>query len=340
MEAAYKKVKLLKSIYRFFRKVLSKYIEKPMLKLLYTIGMVIGIWKREGYYIVRIDGGISSQIEMYLLGLALKKTKGNDVNILYDLTWFKECGMDLNNVYVRNFDLLKLYPNLEFEEVTPLLRTIYYKCYRFETQWREYKSLPITDLPTMPLYLDGYGYQVSAQMKNQIYNIDGLMRLPQPNLVLDSRNLEVLTKIQTEKMAVAVQVRRGDMATAGFTTRPLEPQYFIKAICSSYFEGAVFYFFSDEMQWVYDEIIPCLDQSIKYYIVDINGSDKGYMDLYLCANCRHFVSSQGSFGEKAAMLGAKEGSILVMPKFRYYEGLKEMFPQLTIYTIDENCMME
>lgn len=59
------------------------------------------------------------------------------------------------------------------------------------------------------------------------------------------------------------------------------------------------------------------------------------MDLYLCANCKHIISSQGSMGIVAAMLGAKEGSILVMPEYKYFKGFREVFSQLKIILLKE-----
>ena len=59
---------------------------------------------------VNLDGGVSSQMHQYLLG-QLYAEKG--YKVCYDLTFFDQRGGDLNNQFIRNFDLLKTgYPNL------------------------------------------------------------------------------------------------------------------------------------------------------------------------------------------------------------------------------------
>ncbi len=66
--------------------------------------------------------------------------------------------------------------------------------------------------------------------------------------------------------------------------------------------SSFFYFFSDEPDWVRDELIPQLyltEGNCK--IVDINGSDKGYMDLFLIARCKHQITSKGTLGKYGAL---------------------------------------
>jgi hypothetical protein len=38
-------------------------------------------------------------------------------------------------------------------------------------------------------------------------------------------------------------------------------------------------------------------------VIDENGSDRGYVDLYLLSQCRTFISSQGGFAKFARLLG-------------------------------------
>lgn len=323
----------IKAFYRWIKKWVRNGLEKPLLYILYFCGKKLGIWPDEPYYVVRIDGGISSQIDQYVIGLALFRAKGEKTKILYDLTWYKEYGMDLNNAFVRNFDLLRMYPDLEFVEVSPFLRRIYYNCFRYDGEWRSYKSIDVSQLPSAPLYLDGYGYTVSAQQLKQIYCTDAILHLRNPEQILSGESLAVYHQIMKMEKSIAVQVRRGDMAMAGFTSHPVSPQYYIEAMRMNCFQDGFFFFFSDEMQWVRDEIIPLLGENIQFQLVDINGSDRGYMDLFLCASCKHIISSQGSMGAKAAMLGGKTGSVLIMPEFRYDKRLVEAFSYIDIRTI-------
>lgn len=63
--------------------------------------------------VVLMDGGICSQMHQYLLGNLYRK---RGFSVCYDLTFYKEWGLDINNEFVRNFDILKAFPYLEFEE--------------------------------------------------------------------------------------------------------------------------------------------------------------------------------------------------------------------------------
>lgn len=64
-----------------------------------------------------------------------------------------------------------------------------------------------------------------------------------------------------------------------------------------------FYFFSDEPDWVINELVPSLQLTIdNCKVVNINGSDKGYMDLILIARCKHQITSKGTMGKYGALL--------------------------------------
>ena len=50
------------------------------------------------------------------------------------------------------------------------------------------------------------------------------------------------------------------------------------------------------------ELLPKLSIADSAEVVDINGSDKGYMDLYLIAHCKHQVTTKGTLGKFGALL--------------------------------------
>ena len=63
--------------------------------------------------VLKMDGGVCSQMHFYLIGMLLQE-KGYDVK--FDLTWFRKNAKDCNGVFARNFDLLKMFPSLPFSE--------------------------------------------------------------------------------------------------------------------------------------------------------------------------------------------------------------------------------
>ena len=70
----------------------------------------------EPCYVVRVDGGICSQIAFIAYGHEIAKITGCPVK--YDLSWFRDCAMDFDGKQVRNWDWPKAFPEMPIEEAT------------------------------------------------------------------------------------------------------------------------------------------------------------------------------------------------------------------------------
>ena len=110
--------------------------------------------------------------------------------------------------------------------------------------------------------------------------------------------------------------------------KPASLEYFKSAV--AYMQdrdmSSFFYFFSDEPDWVRDELIPQLyltEGNCK--VVDINGSDKGYMDLFLIACCRHQITSKGTLGKYGALLEDNPEKTVVLCDDEVEYPWKELF---------------
>ena len=68
--------------------------------------------------IVRIDGGICSQINFFAYGHAIQNMLGGKAKVKYDLSWFRENGKDYFGKFVRNWDFPKAFPDLAVEEAS------------------------------------------------------------------------------------------------------------------------------------------------------------------------------------------------------------------------------
>ncbi|WP_233704025.1 hypothetical protein [Helicobacter mesocricetorum] len=102
--------------------------------------------------IIRVDGGISSQISFVALGEAFE-LRGYEVQ--YDLSWFEEQGVGFYNpsngydkVYDVSFDIPKVFPTLPLKIAQ-------------KTEARDYKKLYFVDSEDIitfapPLYVGGY----------------------------------------------------------------------------------------------------------------------------------------------------------------------------------------
>lgn len=248
--------------------------------------------------ILNLDGGVSSQMHQYLLG-QLYAEKGYQVR--YDLTFFDEWGGDLNNQFVRNFDLLKAFPYLKFKKASYTAVQLYKR--KFYVTGNN-TGVRIEDFSFLdakpPVYLGGY-YHLPADVWLPAFQ--RLYRMEEG--VLDNANARLCEEITSRPYSIGIHVRRGDLKIEMFDYgKPASLAYFEKAV--SFFKEknpeAYFYFFSDEPDWVTDELIPFLHLMENFTIVDINGSDKGYMDLFLMAHCQHQITSKGTLGKYAALL--------------------------------------
>lgn len=259
--------------------------------------------------IVLMDGGICSQMNQYLLGRIFEE-KGYEV--LYDLSFYEEWGTDMNYQFVRNFDLLKAFSYLRLKAASKLAVSVYKKKY--------FNSGNITDgiiedftymEREPPVYLGGYYHVPSAAWLSgfrSVFRVD-------PS-VLDEQNRLLYAEIGERVCPVAVHVRRGDLTVEiPSYGKPVSTQYFQSAISKLQGESKFlfFYFFSDEPDWVSNVLLPQLELTEENSkVVSINGSDKGYMDLFLIASCKHQITSQGTLGKYGALLGDNPDKLVIL----------------------------
>ena len=77
-------------------------------------------------------------------------------------------------------------------------------------------------------------------------------------------------------------------------------------------KDAKFFVFSDEPEWVRNELLPKLPAAADVTVADLNGPEHGYMDLALMAQCRNQITSQGSHGKFAAMMRDDMSGMVVL----------------------------
>lgn len=259
--------------------------------------------------ILLLDGGVCSQMYQYMLG-QLYKERG--YKVAYDLSFYDEWGLDKDNLFVRNFDLLKAFPYLKMEAASPLEISVYKQKYYYVGNNTTARIADFSFLEkTPPIYLGGY-YLLPAETYLSAFR--SIFKMS-PN-VLDKENLQICSEIDSKSCSVAVHVRRGDLKVEQYDYgTPPTMEYFKNAIVyfKGKFEAPFFYFFSDEPDWIVDDLVPYLQMSSgEYRVVNANGSDKGYMDLYLMAHCKHQIASKGTLGKYGALLEDNPEKIVVL----------------------------
>lgn len=252
--------------------------------------------------IVRFDGGICSQIAFWALAHHLSN---QNLEVKYDLTWFDENGKDMDGKHVRNFDLPKAFPDCKFR-IASAAETYYYrKHFSFNEESTNHVSAPA--------YLGGYydRWPLVLQYRRVIQEVF------QPDAgELSEGGRNTATLISKAASSCAVHIRRGDLSVYNpVYGEPIRAEYFIKAIqrIEQLFPSTSFFLFSDEPDWARDNVAAKLPKDITYKLMDSYGADKGYLDLFLMCQCKHFIASQGSLAKYAMAISGREDSVIIEP---------------------------
>ncbi len=284
------------------RNIIRKSLEiiaRPLSTFLHKAGIIKPV------FILRMDGGISSQIYFYMIGKYLSEKSGYP--LYFDLIWFDKVGKDMDGKQVRNFDLLKFAPDLDFKIAqnnwkTHLYRLLYTHEQNWDDHYRKWEALK------PPLYLTGY-----YGPYNELYEDIAKVFMAQPE-GLSIQDQKMASDIISRPNTVGVHIRRGDLQNyLPAYGEPAPEAYFKKAIIelkNKYGRDLYFYFFSDDHDWVRSFVEERLPPG-NYVIADCNKSDKGYVDLWLLSKCKHFISSAGSFGKFGSALNPSHGDVYV-----------------------------
>ena len=260
---------------------------------------------RKDLVIIRVDGGIASQIDFVALGLEFE-SRGYKVK--YDLSWFDECGNGFYNEqkgYDRSyniaFDIPKAFPDIKCEIANRDENEIYRKKYFVDNE-------EVIELKP-PLYVGGY---LGRHFHFKYRDFFAKHFNPKEIQESDSESKILLDNILSNH-SCGVHIRRGDLSKEHVVYgKPLSVEYFLKNIqlVLQIEPKSKFYFFSDDLEWVKKNVIPSLN-SIEYEICNVNSVEKGYLDLYLLSRCKIIIASHGSMGKYAKMLALDSKTLLI-----------------------------
>lgn len=235
--------------------------------------------------VVFMDGGICSQMLMYLQGQYYAE-RGLDVR--YDTQWYDVCGKDQFGNHPRIFEFTEMWSKLPFKRITGWRLWIYRHLFKVGQLMNE--ELPNPESINHSMYLYGYW-----DIPSEAYN-----RLWRKCFDIHKASIPTEHRICDTEQAVGIHVRRGDLAKGD---NPIyggvTDGYFLRAIefCNEKFQPKKYLFFSDEPDWVEQNICSHLEQPY-----EIMRGNKAWEDLWLLSQCPVIVASQGSFGRVAAQL--------------------------------------
>lgn len=259
--------------------------------------------------IVMVDGGLGSTIWKYCVGKAIEKHSGAKVK--YDLSWFASHGKDMNGVHSRNFDLLRVFPDLEFT-VASDREIAFYRRFFYYSNAFPYKYNDVISSSKAPLYVDGYFENwkyldyVTPEMRDWF---------DFTHVEIDDRNRAVLNDITGHEASVCVHVRRGDYVNTGLDI--LDLRYYLSAIDLIIEKVSPvkpkFFFFSNDPDWVESQIMAKMDASLDRVLVNNNGNDSGFVDLMLISKGKHQIAANSSFGFLGGYLNRNPEKLVVIP---------------------------
>lgn len=135
-------------------------------------------------------------------------------------------------------------------------------------------------------------------------------------LVSDQNRL-ILTDIWNSN-SVSVHIRRGDYAGNNVINSVhglLDKEYYERCIShvSSKIDNPVFFFFSDDIEWVKSNF-RFLTEQFSTFFVNPNAGNRAFDDLRLMSNCKHNIIANSSFSWWGAWLNNNPEKIVIAPK--------------------------
>ncbi len=191
-----------------------------------------------GTVIIRIDGGLTNQILLYASGTYIKKNYNRKIK--FDISSY---GENINRVRNsnRNFELLNISPNLEFEIANNNEIDIYKEVYGYNLRHQlknntvSYKSMNEVVAKYKNLYTLGLPRDMWENLISVIDTVRESLNLDKnilPEIKADKKNFEYYKKITTSKCSVAIHIRRGDYVEFAKRNKREIPSenYFINSI--------------------------------------------------------------------------------------------------------------
>ncbi|WP_256097253.1 alpha-1,2-fucosyltransferase [Brachyspira hampsonii] len=297
-----------------FRKILYD-IVNSMYKLEYIADKLNVKDDKKGMIIIESSGGLADQFGKYILGESIKRSYSFDIK--YDLTWFRTHHKDVDGKHERPFELLKLCPDISYDIATEEEVFFYKAC--FGNMVKEYNDYDINNIlqTKKNIYLDCYPKLLDISVDDVIKDID----LDKYHFKsLEGENLSLYNELKNN-FSISVHARLGDshvmteFKTIFNSDYSEYSNYLIKSI--NYFynkfrdKSPKFFFFSDDMNWVNDNVISKLDKNISYKIN--KEKNPPHLDIYLISSAKHQIISLGGFGNLASLFNKNKDKIIIRP---------------------------
>jgi len=251
---------------------------------------------RHSEVIIRVEGGICSQIAFVALGEFLTRRLG--ARVKYDLTWYRDCGMDADGRQVRNWDFPKAFPSVRLQEASDSdLAAL--------SKHHTYRDFDLSRMPSA-MHFIGYSHRAEA-----LWEMRGwLKEMFRP--AIGSLPESEIPSVET-RATCAIHVRRGDLSSGSDVHGiPTSVAYYSQAmrLVVGLEPDVRFFIFTDDAVWAREHVLPAVPEGRPCELME-HGSDRGYLDLYLISRCAYVISSIGSLGRFGAFLSDREPTLIM-----------------------------
>ena len=269
--------------------------------------------------IVKLYGGLGNQMFQYAMARTVALRNG--VQLELDLTWFsapstttgRYFGLDKFNVQLcrasdteieRCLALRKILGRDLYEAVIPFRFKKYIRTRDFQLFSEKYLKL------RGDLYLEGYwtDERYFAEFPEIIKNEFTL------SSELSGNNSMIASSMDVSE-SVSLHIRRGDYVTdSRFQTifNICDENYYRRAVdlISERVTKPVFYIFSDDIEWVRENI------HIGYDVVYVSeaGGCLPHEEIHLMGRCKHNIIANSTFSWWGAWLNSNEEKIVIAPE--------------------------
>ena len=260
--------------------------------------------------LIKMTGGLGNQMFIYALFLRMKRRYPQTRIDLSDMVHYHDhYGYELHRIF-----------NLPADELTLpqwLKKVVEFLFFRTILERHEHGSLRHYDGPVRwPLvYYKGF-YQ------NLMY-FDGCEEAIRKAFTFDTskaseRNQQLIAQLDDDSKSVALHVRRGDYMKPQFydtVGRICQVPYYRRAIdeTSRLVPGAQFYVFSEDVDWVRDNL-PLPEDAV---FVNWNTGSDSWQDMLLMSHCHHNIICNSTFSWWAAWLNAHADKHVLCPDHWY-----------------------
>ncbi len=280
--------------------------------------------------IVQLLGGLGNQMFQYAVGRYLSISYNTDLYI--DLSKL-EAKVDIPEFTPRNYELdifnlpiniisekeinkFYLMPKNLYERI---IGKIYRKLLMFNVVYENNPKFTEILKAGRNCYLIGYWQNIKYfEPIESILRNDFIFRIN-----LDESENNILREIQSEN-SVSLHIRRGDYVKFDSLKNyyyQCNLDYYLNSVSflKSKFRDLKFYIFSDEPEWVRDN----LHIDVDYKIVN---HDKVGLDLFLMSQCKHNIIANSTYSWWGAWLNNNPEKIVIAPSKWY--NLKDYSPVL------------